>query len=53
MDLGFRPGYVVYEDLHERAFELPDVTEQYMRGNGYHLLSRRGWNLIFCHQARK
>ncbi|XP_061197809.1 uncharacterized protein LOC133205931 [Saccostrea echinata] len=53
IDLGFRPGYIIYEDLHERAFELPDLTEKYLNENGYRLLSRRGWNLIFCHQARK
>ena len=52
IDLGFRPGYIIYEDLHERAFELPDVTEKYMNENGYRLMSRRGWNLIYC-QNRK
>lgn len=53
IDLGFRPGYIIYEDLHERAFELPVVTEKYMNDSGYALMSRRGWNLIFCHRTRK
>lgn len=53
IDLGFRPGYIIYEDLHERAFELPVVTEKYMNDSGYALMSRRGWNLVFCHRTRK
>ena len=47
VELGFRPAYIIYEDLHERSMEHPDATREYLEQNGYRYLTRRGWNMIF------
>ncbi|KAK3085060.1 hypothetical protein FSP39_023644 [Pinctada imbricata] len=48
--LGFRPAYIIYEDIHERSMEHPDQTKEFLTQNGYTYLTRRGWNLIFVYR---
>lgn len=49
IDLGYRPAYIIYEDLHERHWETPAETVEYLAGKGYKFLSKKGWNNIFEH----
>ncbi|XP_060076054.1 uncharacterized protein LOC132555708 [Ylistrum balloti] len=49
IDLGYRPAYVVYEDLHEHSWESPAETVEYLAGKGYRFLSKKGWNNILEH----
>lgn len=49
IDLGYRPAYIIYEDLHEHRWEAPSDTFIYLANNGYKFLTKRGWNNILEH----
>ncbi|XP_021365984.1 uncharacterized protein LOC110458555 [Mizuhopecten yessoensis] len=51
MELGYRPAFIIYEDLHERQWETPAETIEYLAGKGYRFLSKRGWNNILEHMT--
>ncbi|XP_071093041.1 uncharacterized protein [Haliotis cracherodii] len=47
MDLGFKPAYIIYEQLHNSE---PIVTTvEYLEGKGYRYLNKLGWNYMFEH----
>ncbi|CAC5387423.1 unnamed protein product [Mytilus coruscus] len=47
IELGYKPGYIIYEDLHEKQDETAPETVQYLMTAGYRYLTQRGWNLLF------
>ncbi|KAK7462104.1 hypothetical protein BaRGS_00038476 [Batillaria attramentaria] len=48
LDGGFRPAYILYEQLHNK--EPISVTAEYMTSKGYKFLTTLGWNYIYEHQ---
>ena len=49
LDGGFRPAYILYEQLHNR--EPITITDDFMKKNGYRFLTKLGWNYIYEHKA--
>ena len=49
LDGGFRPAYILYEQLHNR--EPIAITADFMKKNGYRFLTKLGWNYIYEHKA--
>ncbi|XP_067682516.1 uncharacterized protein [Haliotis asinina] len=47
MDLGFKPAYIIYEQLHNS--EPIITTVNYLEEKGYRFLNRLGWNFLFEH----
>ena len=49
IDGGFRPAYIVYEWLHNKEPLLE--TSTYLTDNGYRLMIKLGWNVIYEHEG--
>ena len=47
IDVGFRPAYILYEQLHNK--EPIVITADFMKKNNYRFLIRLGWNYIYEH----
>lgn len=52
IEQGFRPGYIIYEGLHEREESIHE-TSQYLIAAGYKFMTTRGWNVIFEHTGKQ